>query len=110
MLLIVTGVIFLAAAVFALWENLREMPAKQKMLVIIPLTKGMNDLEIRLREAASTANGGSLLLLDLGTEEEALEICRRFARKADIFKIIPRENIDDPLILRETILSELSCL
>lgn len=76
--------------------------------MIIPLTKEMNDVEIRLREAASAVCGGKLLLFDLGADEETLEICRRFFGERDNMEIIPemipKESIADPEIFRETIL------
>ena len=108
MLLIVIGLIFVVAVVFALLENSRSSSDKQGFILMIPLTKGMNDVEIRLREAANTACGGKLLLFDMGADGETLEICRRFFGEKDNMGIIPemisKESLADPIVFRETIL------
>lgn len=108
MLLIIIGLIFAVAVIFAFWENTRKASDGQGFILIIPLTKGMNDVEIRLREAASAVCGGKLLLFDMGADEETLEICRRFFGERNnmgiIPEMIPKESIADPEIIRETIL------
>ncbi|MDE6591765.1 MAG: hypothetical protein K2K57_01715 [Oscillospiraceae bacterium] len=108
MLLIVIGAIFVGAVVFAFWESSRKPSEKQGFLLIIPLKKGMKDVEIRLREAANAACGGKLLLFDMGADEETLEICRRFFGERDNMGIIPdiisKESLTDPVVFRETIL------
>ena len=101
LIVIVLGLIFVSAAFLSIMEISGKPAADSKLLIIIPLKKGVDNAEILLRQALSLGGQCRLILLDMGVGAETLEICRRFSNSGIPFEVIPWK--DDGITAAEII-------
>lgn len=98
LMLIVIGLIFAAAAVFAIIGSHNGRDTDSGMLVIIPLKKGMENAELLLRQAMYLRESGRIILLDMGADGDTPEICRRFSESGISFELISWEDKSSEII------------
>ena len=68
-----------------------------RQIILIPIRNTTHDTEMVLREAMKMMNasgaGCRAVICDLGADEEALEICRRFSADNSMFEICSQEDV-----------------
>lgn len=71
---------------------------QRKLLMVIPVTEHMQDIEGILREALRTVSNSSLncriIMCSIDADSETLEICRRFSEENGIFELYTSESAE----------------